>query len=538
MRLIELRIKTIQASVFLPILLVSLVLVSCSIGSYSDFDFDDSTNVPPTSTSLPIISTDTYQAQPTSIPQDLSEDVETAVSEKALYSTGSRLFVNDNHKPESFGPPIPILWTYNSTDELARPVPGIVSPSHRFLAFYTADELENKCLSPSLGILDLTTRKVSMTIPLLYPEFADSVVQSQISTSCFQIEDQYPLLRALKWPTSLAWSEHGDFLSFVAAIDGPTADIYVADPSSGEVKRIASDPLLSTRPIWSPDGEFIIHSSVRDFIPAEEGQMGGPFINWGPVFASEVATETSWQLYDTSTFQDLPEAFIEWTSSREYLADSAHPPCGYKDLRLIDLLSGEIRIIWPYTYIHRAYAPELQAILVSVPHEEANHDYCQYTEAPGMYLIDISSGDVEALTDEASDNAWWGSVVWSSSDKRFLASTPHGVIAIYPDGTTKQIGPQDETDLFLAPSGSVAALDTIHSGLVIILRGDEQLLFPDVNPYAISWSRSGDSLAYFLDELLYTSRAPDYKPYPLIADDWKIQPTLGAEVIWVELPQN
>jgi hypothetical protein len=264
--------------------------------------------------------------------------------------------------------------------------------------------------------------------------------------------------------------------------------------------------------------------------------MGGPFINWGPVFASEVATEISWQLYDTSTFQELPEAFIEWTSSREYLADSAHPPCGYKDLRLIDLISGEIRIIWPYTYIHRAYAPELKAILVSVPHEEPTTDYCQYTEAPGMYLIDISSGDVEALTDEASDSSWWGSVVWSSSDKRFLASTPHGVIAIYPDGTTKQIGPQDETDLFLAPSGSVAALDTIHSGLVIILRGDEQLLFPDVNPYAISWSHSGDSLAYFIDELLYTSRAPDYKPYPLITDDWKNQPAAGAEIIWVELP--
>jgi hypothetical protein len=64
------------------------------------------------------------------------------------------------------------------------------------------------------------------------------------------------------WPP--AWSPDGRTLAFTAAIDGPTADLYVYDTRSDQIRRLSAGFEMATRPIWSPDGKWIVYRGVTN----------------------------------------------------------------------------------------------------------------------------------------------------------------------------------------------------------------------------------------------------------------------------------
>ncbi len=68
-----------------------------------------------------------------------------------------------------------------------------------------------------------------------------------------EVEDVYLVLHGEGFLDTLAWSPDGRFLAYVAATDGPSADIYVYDTQTSEVRRITDGPNQPELLGWSPE---------------------------------------------------------------------------------------------------------------------------------------------------------------------------------------------------------------------------------------------------------------------------------------------
>lgn len=62
--------------------------------------------------------------------------------------------------------------------------------------------------------------------------------------------------------TDPAWSPNGDRVVFVSTTLG-TADIFILNPSTGQVDTLVRDPTPDIQPAWSPDGDRVAFASER-----------------------------------------------------------------------------------------------------------------------------------------------------------------------------------------------------------------------------------------------------------------------------------
>jgi len=512
---------------------ICVALASCSGATPGNAITGDMTTASPTSASPLHTSSEDLTTNEALVPDVTPTSPVGRPYERLLYSAGrSGVWTLDQSlKPFRVGPAMAVLGTHISAEDFGRPTPGLLSPSERYLAAYSADSPNTWCHSLHLVILDLSTGTLAASIPLT-PQDSKPTSEPTTEYSCYALDEQNAALTIIMWPPSLAWSNHGDKLAFVGAQEGPTADLYVLDIATGSVARLTSGPTHATRPIWSPSDDVVLSASIDEM--TDYGVMGGPFPAWGPILATHVATATSSLLYSSSEFDSLPEAFLSWISPTEYLADSDDHGCGFKDLRSVDIASGETTTIWAPEYLHRAYASELSAVLVSVPAEDPTGGHCLYTEDPGLYIVNIHSGEARPISSEASDAAWWGSVVWSPQAYRFFVSSPRGVISLGPDGSVEAIGPREATELFVAASGTTLALAPIYNpGLLILTSDGEPIAAHAVRAYAIVLSPSGQEIAYFADDIFYVARAPSYSAIPYDPVEPDSRPVLGDEVLWL-----
>jgi hypothetical protein len=73
------------------------------------------------------------------------------------------------------------------------------------------------------------------------------------------------LTSAVVFESPVQWSPDGRFLAFVAALDGPSSDLYVYDTNNQKINHVTSGELEIALPIWSSDGSEIIYQVVTTF---------------------------------------------------------------------------------------------------------------------------------------------------------------------------------------------------------------------------------------------------------------------------------
>lgn len=101
------------------------------------------------------------------------------------------------------------------------------------------------------------------TIPLLSSPTIKTFDYRLLKSS--QIQDEESAIRVIAWAVSYekpAWSPDGRYLAFTAAIDGPTADLYVYDTWDDLIRRLTDGPEMATKPEWSPDSQWIVHRGI------------------------------------------------------------------------------------------------------------------------------------------------------------------------------------------------------------------------------------------------------------------------------------
>jgi hypothetical protein len=91
------------------------------------------------------------------------------------------------------------------------------------------------------------------------------LVGSIHSNSGGVIDPLSPAVRAITDRTSFAWSPDGTRLAFIGAMDGPSADLYIYDQTTDNLRRVSQDTDQDFAPSWSPDGQHILYLEAAGF---------------------------------------------------------------------------------------------------------------------------------------------------------------------------------------------------------------------------------------------------------------------------------
>jgi len=102
-------------------------------------------------------------------------------------------------------------------------------------------------------------------LPIISPELAAEMDQlDENGQPKAWTQDVYLALDAEGWLDTLAWSPDGRTLAYVAAVDGPSADVYVYDTVADAVRRLTDGPNQPKLLGWSADSRWVLHLEITD----------------------------------------------------------------------------------------------------------------------------------------------------------------------------------------------------------------------------------------------------------------------------------
>ncbi len=209
---------------------------------------------------------------------------------------------------------------------------------------------------------------------------------------------------------SVAWQPgDGRLLALIGAINGPTADLYLYDTQTREITQLTDGPSQAVLPVWSPNGQYILHFGVS-WVPPFGGAIIGAnqFDGVWAVRASDGKVITL-----PKNIGSKPH-FIGWQDDSYYITyDDGE--CSAENLRSVDVVSGKTTPVMNtrfYYYIDRS--PENGAFLFS------SAPGCENSLGEGIFLL--APGQTNPL--KLSDKRAWD-IVWMPES---------GVFNAYPEG--------------------------------------------------------------------------------------------------------
>ncbi|NDJ84373.1 MAG: hypothetical protein GYB66_00665 [Chloroflexi bacterium] len=229
--------------------------------------------------------------------------------------------------------------------------------------------------SARLLILTIPEGNEILNQPLLAADFPANV----------PAEPGNPNREALDAVGAVAWAPDSQRLAFVSQHNGSTADIYLADLSSGEVRNIERESGAAALLTWSPDGKWLVYSDLVTF-SAEAGYLsqGIYALQFGPesiprqskldlaaAYPNDVH-RVGWR--DSETLLLAPRSFIA----------GAHGLYGWHlpTQTITPYLDERLETSVP------VYSPASDMAAFTVPDLGANTPL-----AEGFYLVPLASGD-------------------------------------------------------------------------------------------------------------------------------------------------
>lgn len=295
-----------------------------------------------------------------------------------------------------------------------------------------------------------------------------------------------------------AWSPDGARLAFTGMLEGPTSDLYLYDTASNQITRLTDDPAQATRPLWSPDGRFILYTAL-------EGANidTGMHVQAFRVVAADGSSVTS--------LNEGEDQLLEWASADSAIMYSIDSICGRHDLRVVNL-SAEADPIWEGHFDRAAYAPESGSVLVAVRGETASSEGCNADRGQGLFRTDVRGAvPFRVVEDEVQE------IAWSPQAQLFFARTDHDLLAVSPSGEFIDLAvPQAALGMpqvaagtrELAWRGEGLWISTLNSSL----EEPPEQIFPN-RTNQVQWSPSSSHLLFITtDGALYAAQRPEFTP--------------------------
>ena len=156
-------------------------------------------------------------------------------------------------------------------------------------------------------------------------------VQSEAYAGSGPGEPGFEALRAVGEQLSYAWSPDGTRLAFAGVMDGPSAEIYLYDAVSGDVRRVSQDNAQDFSPSWSPDGNHLLYLGADGFGTGAGMVMAG-------VWSADGEGNNATLLYKSNS---SGEEIVGWLDNTAAVLDSWSPACGSAQLRLYDVVGKQ-----------------------------------------------------------------------------------------------------------------------------------------------------------------------------------------------------
>lgn len=228
-----------------------------------------------------------------------------------------------------------------------------------------------------MNLLRLPDGNVRIVTRLLTPEIEQAAA-----------EDRAEPAIAVSMPDAMAWSPDGQYLAFVAAIDGPSSDLYVYDVRYDKVTRLTDGRNQAASLAWSPDSKWIVHLEVEHF---------GTGAGWAvkAAWAAPAGGGRARRLYTTTSSGEI---WLGWTAPDTfgvYSFDQISPG----KARLINLRTGRSRTHYAGTFAEAALAPDSALAFITTSYDQRLSEGVYLVSAPGRKPARVAEGQ-------------WNRVMW------------------------------------------------------------------------------------------------------------------------------
>jgi hypothetical protein len=281
--------------------------------------------------------------------------------------------------------------------------------------------------SPRLLLARLPSNQIVRDLPILSDDLAASMLEEDENgrRNVF-IQDSFLAIHLDMGWKGLDWSPDGQMLAFVAAADGPSADLYVYDTQTDEVRRLTDGPNQPYLLGWSPDSRWVLHLEISDLVLAE-----GLSYRVHGLWAAAADGSGAKQL----TTDPSPASIAQWLSPSTVVIYS-QAGSGVVTFTRIDLAHGRQTSLRPGMLDTWAVEPKTQTLAFVIAREAS---LVQSPLASGLYVTTFDRdsprlvGFSAPMDDVASGLV--GKISWSAELGRFLVETNDGnSYAISVDG--------------------------------------------------------------------------------------------------------
>lgn len=367
--------------------------------------------------------------------------------------------------------------------------------------------------APVLRVLEIPTGKELAVVNLLPGQANDDSLEGEARSAADQV---WAAVGVWNRP---AWSPDGRWLAFNAAIDGPSADVYVYDTSTNTIERLTDGPDQSVDLAWSPDSAYIVHGVADSLYYGYSGLGYGMVSAWA---APPDPDKPVLRLYDHA-FHGY-EYILGWLGDRRYLGDSldgdALGNCGYSGLRTIDIPDGPGPNLLAGSYSLRAFDAETGLMVLVLWPSLAEFD-CPTSLDSGVYRFDIDSRKAVRVPDVDPEPIL--SVTWSPQAGVFFLGGGDELLAIDPAGRVARYPTIEnlfDTAPVVAPGGDQWVLANSFDGTMAIgTRAGALIPIEADQPQDAFWSLDAAWLFFFGGELnLSAAPAPGFESVVVLRD--------------------
>jgi hypothetical protein len=310
-------------------------------------------------------------------------------------------------------------------------------------------------------------------------------------------------------------------LAFVAALDGPSSDLYVFHVSSFATTRLTNDLAQAMDPEWSQDSRYVLYRAVDDI---NIGRSGTHMV--AGLWAASV------QGSNLRLLEPGDASVVGWVSPNDVLIDHFEMGCDTYDLDLLDLRSGIPSTIWRGSFVSAAANSDGSVVLLGSPYEEVEDDLfewlCPTLYPPGLYVIRLPGGRPERI----GQFDWGGPypfVQWVPRLNRFLVVEGSDVSlrTSQGDASPEQVPPwsnpvfSPSDQLWISNAGPTLQFFNMEGDLVGVIRGSF---------CAHGWTPDGGAVYFSDDENLYFAATPDYEAVLALSG---MTGLCGSEMVWV-----
>jgi hypothetical protein len=235
--------------------------------------------------------------------------------------------------------------------------------------------------APRLFLIKLPYADVSVELPILSQEHLIRMRKRNEDGFPEVIDDLYKAIHGFRFEDSMAWAPDGERLAFVAALDGPSADVYLYNTQTDELIRLTDGPNQPYFNGWSPDGKWVLHQEVENI------WLGGNGIEFDPIALWAAAANGNGSIHLLAVDEQI--VIKDWISSTQFVAHLQDFDYFAKShLQLVDLYSGVVSTYYSGYFYALAVDPVTGTVVFTAG---SRRPYPENQLDAGLYMVTPAS---------------------------------------------------------------------------------------------------------------------------------------------------